>query len=249
MESKSASKIQDIEAVLSASSASSRADWISEVESSPRCDESSDKTDINVPKVLDDTFKDYSSDSDTDQIPIKPIRFESKVACTECHIVSNLKYIITPDKFADFGIGRHRVCKLAQDTILLNDVIEDKVKQILSHSQELSQDRNQEHTHYSLPSDGDERPPVSVTPEDRSDHEDITQQQDGIGDGRPPVPGVKNSCTEDEVQDETPEEGKDAHQVIQKEQSCCQHISPKDDEPHSQVPPTPQKDEKGRVHM
>ncbi|KAG5868554.1 hypothetical protein JTB14_031041 [Gonioctena quinquepunctata] len=266
VERKSASKIQDIEAVLSASSASSGADWNSEVESSPRCYESSDKTDINVSKVLDDTFEDYSSDSDIDQIPTKPVRIESKVACIECEVVSNLKYIITPDKFADFGIGRHRgrrprapvpnyvswscaVCKLAQDTMLPNDVIKDNVKQIFSHSQKLSQQRNQEHTHYSLPSDGDGRPPVSVTPEDRSDHEDITQQQDGIRDGRPPVPDVKNSRPEDEAQDETqdetPKEGKDAHQVIQKEQSCCQPISPKDNESHSQVLPTPQKDEKG----
>ncbi|KAG5893273.1 hypothetical protein JTB14_002677 [Gonioctena quinquepunctata] len=169
-----------------------------------------------------------------------------------------------PDKFADFGIGRHRgrrprapvpnyvswrctVCKKAQDTILPNDVIKDSIKQTfqkLSHTQE----RDQERTHRSPASDGDGRPPVSVTLEDRSDHEDITQQQDGTRDGRPPVPGTNISRPEDEVQDETRTKHarrKSAQQVIQKEQSC-QPISPKSKESHSQVSPTPQKDVKGK---
>ncbi|KAG5862862.1 hypothetical protein JTB14_022946 [Gonioctena quinquepunctata] len=61
---------------------------------------------------------------------------------------------------------------------------EDKIqylpKLILSFSQKLSQaqERNQEHMHHSLPSDGDGRPPVSVTPEVCSDHENNTQQHE-----------------------------------------------------------------------
>ncbi|KAG5877533.1 hypothetical protein JTB14_019236 [Gonioctena quinquepunctata] len=195
-----ARKTQDIEAVLSTSSASSGGDWSLEVDKSLRCNESLDETGINIPKVLDNTFEDYSSDSDIEQITTKPVQIESKGACIECQIDSNLKSSL----------------KLRRET-----------KNALTAAWRVME---------------------MVTLEDRSDHEDITQQQDGTRDGRPPVPGTNISRPEDEVQDETQDETckeeKDAHQVIQKEQSC-QPLSPKNKESHSQVSPTPQKDEKG----
>ncbi|KAG5865449.1 hypothetical protein JTB14_027182 [Gonioctena quinquepunctata] len=170
-----------------------------------------DQTATNVPKVLDDTFNDYSSDSDTDQIPTEPLQIVSKKACVECKVVSNLKFTITPDKFVNFGIGRHRgrrprapvpnfvswicaICRRGQDTILTKADIEVNTKLILSFSQKLSQvqERNQEHMHHNLPSDGDGRPPVSVTPEVCNDHENNTQQHEDVREGMPPVPDVKS---------------------------------------------------------
>ncbi|KAG5858428.1 hypothetical protein JTB14_013681 [Gonioctena quinquepunctata] len=75
----------DIEAELSFSN-TSNGDWSVEVDQSGECNMSSDREASDIPKVLDETFKDYSSDSDTDEIPKEPLQHISKKACMECEV-------------------------------------------------------------------------------------------------------------------------------------------------------------------
>ncbi|KAG5864394.1 hypothetical protein JTB14_033318 [Gonioctena quinquepunctata] len=66
-------KICEIEAELSTTNTSSE-DWAEEVDVSSECNISLDHDAPEVPKMLDTTFSDYSSDSDTDEIPRGPLR-------------------------------------------------------------------------------------------------------------------------------------------------------------------------------
>ncbi|KAG5869658.1 hypothetical protein JTB14_024697 [Gonioctena quinquepunctata] len=154
----------------------------------------SDKSIQNLKELLNNTF-DYSSDSDYEDISKVALKLLSKQPCKECEIISNLSFVIGPDKFEEFGIGRRRgrrplapatnliawcctICDTMQETaITLDDTEVDKLSEKVFNKIQ-AQRREQEEAQFDDPEDAQEAAQEGAQEDAQVDLQEKDAQED-----------------------------------------------------------------------